>query len=477
MSSADLLQTLRTWGRLPAADLLLRLGVSRPTLMRAVRAASADLVVRGAARRSTYAALRMLRGSTAALPVYRIDETGASHVHGSIYLTYPDGSVLVTDEPSQWPLIDAQMRDGWFDGLPYPLLDMRPQGFLGRNFARAYAAILQVDENPERWSDDDTVHALSLLGLDMPGDLILGDAAYRRWQTVAHSSPPPISDKALAKRYLQLADEALQQGVGDSSAGGEFPKFTAQRIAPGASSDAQARVQNVIVKFSGADSSPGAQRWADLLVCEHLASRVLVRHLNVQAATSSIQRAGGRTFLEVVRFDRHGQHGRSGMLSLTVINGALVGADPGPWPITAAKLTAMGLLDHAGLETISKLWHFGRLTGNTDMHEGNLSFLPPAKGTATLRVAPAYDMLPMLYAPSRGMELVAKVHAPALPLPGERAAWQEAAEAASAFWKLAAADRRISTAFRTICSHNEAALRALVGHPAAGAGTRHAVDR
>jgi hypothetical protein len=441
--------------------------VSRPTLMRATRAAAGQLIVRGAARRSTYAALRALRGSVAALRVYRIDEQGTSHEHALLYLTHPDGSAIDFQESAEWPLPDAQMRDGWFDGLPYPLLDMRPQGFLGRNFARRHAALLQVDENPEKWSDDDAVYALSLLGSDVPGDLILGDAAYRRWLASVQAPEVGIADDELTARYAALADESLQQGVGDSSAGGEFPKFTALRragIAPGGAGAAT----HVIVKFSGSDGSPGAQRWSDLLVCEHLASRVLPLHLHVSAAESTIHQAAGRTFLEVVRFDRHGRHGRSGMLSMAAINAALLGASAGPWPVTAARLLQLGLLDDSAVDTIARLWHFGRLIANTDMHEGNLSFMPPSPGTAMLRVAPSYDMLPMLYAPARGVELVDRAYAPMLPLPGERAAWRAAARAALAFWALAAADARISEAFRATCRRNEAALRGVASHPAVG---------
>jgi len=43
------------------------------------------------------------------------------------------------------------------------------------------------------------------------------------------------------------------------------------------------------------------------------------------------------------------------------------------------------------------LYAFGRLTGNTDMHTGNLSFLND--GERPYPLAPAYDMLPMAFQP------------------------------------------------------------------------------
>ncbi len=85
---------------------------------------------------------------------------------------------MAFSEHFDWPLDKGQMSDGWFEGLPYPLYDMRPQGFLGRNFAHLYGQQLQVTENLYDWSDDDIVHVLATLGHDQSGDLILGEQAH-----------------------------------------------------------------------------------------------------------------------------------------------------------------------------------------------------------------------------------------------------------------------------------------------------------
>lgn len=73
-------------------------------------------------------------------------------------------------------------------------------------------------------------------------------------------------------------------------------------------------------------------------------------------------------------------------------------------------------------------------------------------------VAPIYDMLPMAYAPVRGVELPPRAYVSRLPLPSENAAWQDAASAALAFWSMAASDLRISVAFRRTCADNEMLL-------------------
>ena len=90
----DLVTVLRARGRQSAGELLERLAVSRPTLMRAVRAAGDRVVVRGSARRTTYAARRALRGSMAPLPLYQVGRDGTPREIARLDLTYPDGCAV-----------------------------------------------------------------------------------------------------------------------------------------------------------------------------------------------------------------------------------------------------------------------------------------------------------------------------------------------------------------------------------------------
>lgn len=453
--------TLRLSGRIQAGELVKSLGVSRATLMRLARAAGDEVIVRGNARRTTYAARRALRGSSAALPLYRVDERGDVEEIARLDLTYPDGCAAEFLADFGWPL-DDDMQAGWFDGLPYPLNDMRPQGFLGRNFARHHAEVLQVPTDPADWSDDHALHAMSLLGADLLGNFIVGEPACRQWLERLQDArlgrgDPPVAEHDVEQVFARLAQSAMAQGLVGSSAGGEFPKFTAVR------EFGDGRVQHVLVKFSGSDDSAGTQRWADLLVCEHLASLTLPTHLGIEAATSRILHSGGRTFLEVERFDRHGLLGRSGVASWSSLNAALFGLAGVPWTEAARRIAGRGWLTGSDAQRIALLWHFGQLIGNTDMHEGNLSFQPYAHdGQAGVRLAPAYDMLPMLYAPARGVELPARAFEPKLPLPAEREVWERAARAAIEFWRAAAADERISTGFRAICADNAKVLLKVV---------------
>lgn len=459
---ADPISTLRSHGRLTGGELAKRLDVSRATLMRAVRAAGDAVVSLGNARRTTYAARRPLRGSWAPLPLYRVDQAGQPHEIARLHPTHPAGCAVEYLGDFGWPL-DGEMAEGWFGGLPYPVYDMRPQGFLGRQFAHRCAALLQVDANPERWSDDDVLHVLSLLGSDAPGDLILGEAACTRWLEEAQRArvgewPDAIVDADLPVAYPRLATEAMAAGVAGSSAGGEFPKFPALRLS------ADGEPCHVLVKFSGNDGSPGTTRWADLLVCEHLAGVVLREELGLTTARSRILQHDGRTFLEVERFDRHGALGRSGMVSWLSLNAALFGGASRPWTEAGRQLAECDWLSAEDAHAVERQWHFGLLIGNTDMHDGNLSFVPAAgAGTARLAPTPVYDMLPMLYAPLRGVELPERRYAPPLPLPAHEAAWRDAAHAALRYWQRAAADERISRDFRARCDANASQLAHLLG--------------
>ena len=105
-------------------------------------------------------------------------------------------------------------------------------------------------------------------------------------------------------------------------------------------------------------------------------------------------------------------------------------------------------------------WYFGQLIGNTDMHDGNLSFMPRSPTTgAALQLAPVYDMLPMAYAPARGVELTEPPFTTRLPAPMQRETWLCAARVAERYWIQAAAEPRISAPFREICAANARTVR------------------
>jgi hypothetical protein len=205
----------------------------------------------------------------------------------------------------------------------------------------------------------------------------------------------------------------------------------------------------VLVKFSPAGDAPTDQRTRDLLVCEHLALQTLA-DAGVSAAKTQIFTGAGRVFLEAERFDRTAQ-GRVGMVSLMVFDAEYVGAMDN-WAATANRMQERQLLRPEDARTLRLLEAYGVLIANTDRHYGNISLLLADDDWV---LAPAYDMLPMLYAPVGG-ELVPRNFAerPLQPTAATLPEWPRALALARSFWTAAAADARISPGFRQIAAEN-----------------------
>ncbi|PQA75837.1 type II toxin-antitoxin system HipA family toxin YjjJ [Rhodoferax sp. TS-BS-61-7] len=445
--SANILQALRRQGgALSSAELQAVLGVSQPTVSRALAPLiqSGEVQKVGAARKQRYVLPRTVRDVGRSVPIMRINAQGQPSPFGRmvpLVSTGAKGAVWVDEEDG------LSQR---FDGLPWFLDDMRPQGFMGRTFASSHPE-LQLGNDPRFWSDDDVLRALALCGDDLPGNLVVGEAAFARF----HSLPQRASRAASTADYPALADSAMQGSMGGSSAGGEQPKFcTIVGRSADASGDAP---RHVLVKFSPAGDAPTDQRTRDLLVCEHLALQTLAS-AGIAAATSRISTGAGRAFLEVERFDRTPINaanplglGRIGMVSLMVYDAEYVGAMDN-WAATANRMQERGLLRPADARTLRLLEAFGELIANTDRHYGNISLLLDDDDWA---LAPAYDMLPMLYAPVGG-ELVPRNFAdrPLQPTAATLPEWPQALALARSFWAAASADARISAGFRQIAAEN-----------------------
>ena len=176
-------------------------------------------------------------------------------------------------------------------------------------------------------------------------------------------------------------------------------------------------------------------------------------------ARSRVLHHAGRTFFESERFDRHGGRGRSPLVNLNTLDAEALGLGHSHWPRLAQALVVLGWLDAADARRVSLIHWFGRLIANTDMHTGNLSFVPAA---GRLMLAPVYDMLPMRWAPLAGGE-VPPLIAPdvPLPLPEERDDWQGAATLAQRFWMLVGQERRISEPLRALGHAQAQRLEAL----------------
>jgi hypothetical protein len=442
---------LRQGAPASAPALAAALGISQPTVSRELAALGDGVLRLGRARQTRYSLLRPMGVAGrlgARWPLSRIDASGRANALGHLAAAGAHGFVFEPQRAAP-ALTHGDFTAGWYEGLPWFIDDLRPQGFLGRAFARRVSAALQLPEDPARWSDDDVAVALLLHGDDEPGDLVLGEAALRRAQQDLLDSPHAIAEGVQATRYPALAEAALHGEAVGSSAGGERPKFgvvVQTRRARAASPPAW---RSCIVKFSDRTDTPGGTRWADLLRCEHLAAQVLREH-GVDAAATTIVDAGKRCFLEVTRFDRTPTLGRRGLVSLRALDAAFHGHGAIDWWRYAPQLEREGWIGTTDAQRLSVLGLFGALIGNDDMHLGNASLV--LGDERPLPLAPAYDMLPMRFAPTAGGEVVARSFTALPPAPEFAPAWRHAAQAAIVFWQRVRSTARISSAFKAIAA-------------------------
>lgn len=194
--------------------------------------------------------------------------------------------------------------------------------------------------------------------------------------------------------------------------------------------DDDQRHRHVIAKFSEpADSHPSARRWADLLISEHVASRVLADHGHDSARTELIA-SQGRMCLESTRFDRVNEYGRQDVVTLAAWSDAHDGMRDN-WTAAAERMYQDRWISESTLQRVRLRWWFGRLIGNSGMHFGNPAFF--LDDSLPLTLAPSYDMLPMRYRHAASGAMLQQILEPPVPLPDDRTAWQAAANLAQTY--------------------------------------------
>jgi hypothetical protein len=102
------------------------------------------------------------------------------------------------------------------------------------------------------------------------------------------------------------------------------------------------------------------------------------------------------------------------------------------------------------------IWCFGNLIANTDMHRASASFW--FTDEMPFKLAPCYEMLPMLYAPGVQGELGEREFVPRPPGAGVLDVWPDAARAAVEFWHRVTGEPRVSDSFRATAEENRVSL-------------------
>ena len=423
----DQIRRLLAYEPLTAQQIMEKTSISQPTLSRAMAALGPD-VVRFRIARTIHYALRDRFRTVPEFPVYQVAADGTIKRLGLLIPVRNEGLVMVQDDGT---CVHSE-------GLPWWLVDMRPQGFMGRAYAARHAAELGLPASIAEWSDTHALRALLVHGQDAVGNLLLGDLARDRFVHAPEPTAIPLPGKGAA--YARLASEVVNTGDSWSSAAGQQPKFASY-------AETEQGNSHHLVKFTLPEDNPITQRWRDLFLAEHHALQTLHR-AGIAAARSAIIDCEGQRFLEVERFDRVGPTGRCGIYSLAAVDAEFTGLGRSPWPVVTAALTAAGHIERAAHQGAQLLYAFGTLIGNTDMHHGNLSFTA-AQGQPypPFQLAPAYDMLPMGLQPQSGGALrdtliPASLHAAVAP-----ALWRQAQQLASDYLQRLRQEQRFSERF------------------------------
>ncbi|MDO5675291.1 MAG: type II toxin-antitoxin system HipA family toxin YjjJ [bacterium] len=403
-------------------------GLSQPAVSRKLRAMGDKIIKVQSGRTPRYALARNAFGGSDRQPLAMVDAYGNTVlaawirplVHGGFFVEAATGTP---------PVLLGIDQNGLFEGLPYFLQDLAPQGFIGRKIAEEIAKQnIAFPRDPRLWNADHIGRYLISNGDDLPGNFKFGE------QTLLRLRRKP--EAATEEDYPKLADQVMKGYVPGSSAGGEQPKFTTY---------CTTRAAHVIVKFTHQDANEVTDRWRDILITEYHATEA-IHDKDFPASETRLLEMEGRLFLESQRFDRSGEYGRMSMVSLKSIDDEFVGIGSG-WPAVMEALLQKNLVSWQHVYDANCLFLFGQLINNTDMHLENLSL---AIEGGVFRLLPVYDMCSMGFAPLPGGNVPPYAFIPVMgTLNGISKETEQVVMAmAKDFWDRVARDERISLGFK-----------------------------
>ena len=106
----------------------------------------------------------------------------------------------------------------------------------------------------------------------------------------------------------------------------------------------------------------------------------------------------------------------------------------GSWTDAAQQLSGRGLLNQDDVGRIALLDAYGAMIANTDRHRFNVLLFPDRNGYS---LAPAFDQLPMAYAPPASGHFRNTAADAVVPTVNTLAVWDQARELAKKFWRSA----------------------------------------
>ena len=428
-------------------DLERALGISGPTLSRLLGRMGNQIERIGAARSARYGLRRSVRNMGDAWPLFVVGKDAQVNLLGSLRALHGAFRFLPASGGASEHLPPC-VTESTTPGLPFFLMAARPGGYMGHHRARRFSTQSGTPRGVRDWGDDDALEYFVEAGMDLPGNVLVGEAA-KEWAIHEMAAARAGQSASLAQarsRYPDMIASVWEGGVIGSSVGGEQPKFLAT-----VDGGALGSHRSLIVKFSPPVNTAPGRRWADLLVCEHLAAAI-INHAGGRAASNEVFFDHGRCFLESERFDRAPGLGRGGVIGLGLASLALTGYEADDWGQAARLLEKRKLLPAGDALAIRWAQCFGELIGNDDMHGANAALL--WEGGTSFRFAPIYDMLPMLYRPNAQGEVVPRAFSPTVVEVNSQSVWRSSAGAARNFWDAVSNDQRVSMDMRQEAARN-----------------------
>jgi DNA-binding transcriptional ArsR family regulator len=356
-----------------AAQLCAATGKSQPSISVALQALGDRVCKIGAARSTRYAMLKDMGGLPATQALFWAEASGQETRLGDITCLQGDRFFLKLGNHQTVTQTNA---------LPWYLQPLKPQGFLGRRLLRSRP---DFPQNPEQLSIVQVLSLMATRWADPPGAITVGIPS------ASSESFASDTDEVARLAFLESLASADSPSLPPrSSAGGEQPKFTLVWL--------NDSVKHELVKYSPPHGTPFGERWKALLKLEHLALSVL-QHQNVESASTECYLGEKRFFLSSQRFDRVGAHGKRHVVAISALHDEFTPGAMQNWVHTAQGLHAKKLISLQELSAIASIHAFGHYIGNTDMHFGNLSFFVDDVIAPKIRLAPVYDMLPMMWKP------------------------------------------------------------------------------
>jgi hypothetical protein len=420
-------QLLRLQGITKTSAILQTLNISKATLSRIAAQLPSSIIRFGKGSKTQFGLLNALHSIDSKLPIFHVQENGQLLPIAQLAVFHGQKYLMTTHD-----VVTKKTNETLYLGFPPHLAEMVPQGFMGRAFAENFSTELCIPNRPIDWSNDHALIAIARRGEDLPGNWIIGKESAERFQNKAYAEISRAD-------YPTLSRSAMIGQPAGSSAGGEQPKFSA--LVEG---------EHRLVKFAGMDATPAQIRWRDLLVCEHLALNLLSEY-GIDAAKSGLHEIENQLFLEIKRFDRVGIRGRKSILTLASIDDHHFGMRDN-WCSASERMLRSGLINSTAAQKIQLLDAFALCISDSDRHFYNLSFFCNSNGfngTETYQLAPAFDKLPMQYAPIAG-QLIHKPIKAVTPLAQMIPVWAKAKSMALDFWNRVDQNKLISKEFKSI---------------------------